>query len=137
MAGGSYRIRAFFGTNAVPDWVAEPVAVSVDTGQATATCGFPPREADCWKLPCRTGTIASPQSQAMSMSTEDGYQAAAASSSNGLALLRLPPGEYRISVTKQGARAENTSASVAAGQTNRVEIETGRAAKNHRHRPSS
>ena len=35
VAAGSYRIRAVFGTNAVPEWVADTVPVSVESGQTT------------------------------------------------------------------------------------------------------
>ncbi|MCX6925509.1 MAG: carboxypeptidase regulatory-like domain-containing protein, partial [Verrucomicrobia bacterium] len=35
LAAGSYQLRATFGTNPVPEWVAETVSVSVETGQTT------------------------------------------------------------------------------------------------------
>src|SRR5208283_2526656 len=51
------------------------------------------------------------------------YQGGAASGANGLALLRLPPGEYKVNAGKENWRSEGADATVEAGRTNHVEIE--------------
>jgi protocatechuate 3,4-dioxygenase beta subunit len=53
----------------------------------------------------------------------ENFQSAARSDSNGVALLRLPPGDYQVMASRESMPANQTSASVEAGKTNRVEIE--------------
>ena len=53
----------------------------------------------------------------------ENFQSAASSDSNGVALLRLPPGDYQVMASRESMPANQTSASVEAGKTNRVEIE--------------
>ncbi len=50
-------------------------------------------------------------------------QSAAVSDSNGIARLRLLPGDYQIAAFRQSLPSSQTSATVESGKTNRVEIE--------------
>ena len=54
---------------------------------------------------------------------KDNFQSAAHSDSNGIALLRLPPGDYQVAASRESMSAGQTPASVEAGKTNRVQIE--------------
>jgi hypothetical protein len=55
--------------------------------------------------------------------SKQSYQGGTGSGTNGLALLRLPAGEYKVSAYKDNARSEGSDATVEAGRTNRLEIE--------------
>jgi protocatechuate 3,4-dioxygenase beta subunit len=122
---GSYRIQALFGTNAVPDWVAETVPVSVESGQLTR---------DAQVIAVRGGGLEvavlgqndhKPQAQVSVNAYKQNFQSSADSDSNGIAFLRLPPGDYQIMASRASmpGNQNQTSASVEAGKTNRVEIE--------------
>ena len=120
---GSYEVRAAFGTNAVPEWVAETVSVTVEEGQplkdvtVSATHGGLLEVAVLGKDDRKAI-----QDAGISAYMKD-YQASANSSTDGFALLRLPPGKYQITASKENSRSKATSTTIEAGRTNRLEIE--------------
>ncbi|MGA2749540.1 MAG: carboxypeptidase regulatory-like domain-containing protein [Verrucomicrobiota bacterium] len=124
VAAGSYRLRATFGTNELPDWVAETVRVSVESGQTSRGIevkalrgGF--LEATVLKKNERT-----PLPHISVNAHKEGFQGVATSDSNGVALLRLPPGSYNVMAFRGSTFSSGqVAAEVAASQTNRVEIE--------------
>ncbi len=120
---GSYRVRAVFGTNTVPDWVAESVSVSVDVGQATRGVQITAQHGGILDVAVAGKEDHSPLREVSVNAIQAGYQTVAASESNGVARLRLPPGEYQLYAFKVGRQQQNANATVEAGKTNRVEIE--------------
>ena len=125
VASGSYSVRAVFGTNAPADWVAEPASISVEPGQTNR---------DVQLTAVRGGVLAvsvvgkedgKPLSRVNVNVYRQSYQAAAVSGPDGIAWLRLLPGDYQVTALRGGSfvPGNQTSASVDAGQTNRVEIE--------------
>lgn len=134
---GSHRLHALFDTNAVPegvaetfpDWVAEPVPVSVESGQTTRDVRVKAIRGGVLLVNVLSKTDRKPRAQAGVSAYRESHQVATASDSNGVALLRLPPGDYQVSVYAQGSQQENTAATVEAGKTNRLTIELAEAAK--------
>jgi protocatechuate 3,4-dioxygenase beta subunit len=120
---GSYRLRAVFSTNAVPDWVAEAVPVSVESGQATRDVKVVATRGGLLEVAVLDKKDRQPVPQVSINAYAQNFQTAGSSASNGIALLRLPPGDYQLTATKENSRSENASATVEAGKTNRVEIE--------------
>ena len=123
LPAGSYRIHAAFGTNTVPDWVAETVPVTVESGQVTRGVQITAIRGGLLEVVVHTTKDGKPIDGVSVNAFKDGYQAGGLSSTNGAALLRLPLGDYQVNAFKQGSQPANTSGSVEAGKTNRVEIE--------------
>ena len=123
VAAGSYRIRTVFGTNAVPDWVAETVPVSVESGQTNRDVQIKATRGGLLEVTVLRKNDRKPVAQVGVNAFKENFRSGVASGTNGVALLRLPSGEYQVSATKDHWRAENVAATVEAGKTNRAEIE--------------
>ncbi len=123
VGAGNYRIRAVFGTNATPDWVAEAVPVSVEIGQATRNVEISATRGGLLKVTVLGQTDHAPRSQVSVNAYRQNYQTDAVSDNDGTVLLRLPPGEYRVNAYRAGMRSEQSAATVEAGKTNLLEIE--------------
>jgi hypothetical protein len=121
---GSYHIHATFGTNELPDWVAEMVPVSVESGQTSRGIEVTALRGGLLEATVLKKGERTPLPHVSVNAFKEGFQSAATSDSNGVALLRLPPGNYNVAAFS-GSRsfANQVPAEVAVGQTNRVEIE--------------
>jgi protocatechuate 3,4-dioxygenase beta subunit len=120
---GSYRLDATFGTNAVPDWVAEGVPVSVELGQVTRGVEIPATRGSLLAVTVLDRADRKPRAEVDVNAYREAFSAAAQSGSDGVAWLRLPPGAFRVAAHAEGWQSEDTAATMEAGQTNRVEIE--------------
>ncbi len=123
VAAGSYQIRAVFGTNAVPEWVADTVPVSVESGQSMRGVEVTAGHGGLLEVAVLGQNDRKPQAQVSVNAYRENFQSATRSDSNGIALLRLPPGDYQVAASRESMPANPTSVSVATGRTNRVEIE--------------
>ncbi|MGD0743862.1 MAG: carboxypeptidase regulatory-like domain-containing protein [Verrucomicrobiota bacterium] len=123
VAAGSYRIQAVFGTNAVKEWVADTVPVSVESGQITRGVQITAARGGLLEVAVMGQDDRKPLAQVMVNAYKQNSQSAASSDSNGVVRLRLLPGDYQVMASRASVPGNQTSASVAAGQTNRVEIE--------------
>ena len=125
VAAGSYQIHAVFGTNASPEWVAEPVPVSVESGQTIRGVQVTAARGGLLEVAVTGQNDHKPLADVMVNAFKQGFQSAAASDSNGIALLRMPPGDYQVMAYRQSMPGiqNQTPASVEAGKTNRVEVE--------------
>jgi hypothetical protein len=123
VAAGSYGIHAIFGTNAVPEWVADTVPVSVESGQTTHGVQVTAARGGLLEAAVLGKNDRKPLPQVMVNAYRENFQSAARSDSNGIALLRLMPGDYQVVASRESMPANQISASVEAGKTNRVEIE--------------
>jgi Carboxypeptidase regulatory-like domain len=123
LPAGSYRIQAIFGTNTVPDWVAETVPVTVESGQVTRGVQITAIRGGLLEVAVRGTKDGKPIEDVGVNAFKDGYQTGISSNTNGVSVLRLPPGDYQVNAFKQGWQSANASGSVEAGKTNRVEIE--------------
>jgi Carboxypeptidase regulatory-like domain len=120
---GAYRLHAIFGPEQLPDWVAEPVPVTVESGQVIRGVEFKAFRGGLLQVRATTKADHQPVSAANVSAYGDGYQIPARSDTNGVAMLRLLPGAYQVSVFRDDLRADPQSATVRAGETNRLEIE--------------
>jgi len=123
LAAGSYQLHATFGTNPVPEWVAEAVSVSVETGQTTRDVQVSATRGGFLEVAVLGKADRQPLAEVSVSVYKAGYQTGVSSGTNGIALLRLPPGEYRVSANRQNSRSDGTAATVEMGRTNRIEIE--------------
>ena len=125
VAAGSYSVHAAFGTNAVPEWVAEAVPVSVESGKTTPGVKVTATRGGLLEVAVLGQNDRKPLAQVMVNAYKQNSQSSAKSDSNGIALLRLEPGDYQVMASRESmpGNQSQTSASVEAGKTNRVEIE--------------
>ena len=123
VAGGSYQIHAIFGTNTLPEWVAENVTVTVEPGQTLHDAQVSATRGGFLQVAVVGKDDHQPIAEANISAYKEAYQTGSRSATNGAALLRLPPGEYQVAAYKDNSRSEGTPATVATGQTNRIEIE--------------
>jgi protocatechuate 3,4-dioxygenase beta subunit len=122
LAAGSYGLRAAFGTNAFPDWVAEGVQISVESGRTTSEATIHATPGGVLKILTQSGDDREPLSGVMISVNRPEYQASALSDESGAARLRLPPGSYQIIGTKGGSQSEEQHTLVELNQTNRIAI---------------
>ena len=122
VAAGTYQVRAMFGTNAVPEWVAETVSVTVEAGQTVSDVKVTATRGGFLEVAVVGQDDHKPLGDASVNAFKTGYTTYATSGSDGRALLRLPKGEYRVSAYKENSRSEVATASVEAASTNRLEI---------------
>ncbi|HXR04219.1 MAG TPA: DUF1416 domain-containing protein [Verrucomicrobiae bacterium] len=120
---GSYRVRAVFGTNTVPDWVAETVPVSVESGQTARGVQVTAQRGALLEVSVLGKDDRKPVAQVNVSAYRENFQSAAASDGNGIARLRLLPGDYQVVAFRQSMPSSQTSATMEAGVTNRIEIE--------------
>ncbi len=128
---GTYSLRAKFGTNDTPDWVAESVSVTVDAGRTNvletpiAASGGGLVEVSVVDKKTRKGVggatvSAYRQEESVGVVVSE---SGATSDKDGKALLRMVPGSYNFSANYKTRYGGNVSASVEAGKTNAVELE--------------
>jgi hypothetical protein len=120
---GSYELYASFGTNLLSEWVAERVSASVESGQATRDVQVSATRGGLLEVAVLGKIDRKPMPDVSVSVYKAGYQAGASSGNSGVALLRLPPGEYRVSAYRENSRSEGIAATVESGQTNRIELE--------------
>jgi hypothetical protein len=120
---GSYRLHVTFGTNAVPNWVAAAVPVSVESGQATGGVEIPARRGGLLAVTVLSSADRKPLADVSVTVLGEGSQTTANSSSNGIILLRLLPGVYSVAASSDDRRREEFMTGVVAGETSEAEIE--------------
>jgi protocatechuate 3,4-dioxygenase beta subunit len=123
VAAGAYHVQAVFGTNAVSDWIAEAVPVSVEVGKTAGGVQVKATRGALLEVAVLGKNDHKPLPQISVNAYREGFQSAANSDSNGIAHLRLLPGDYQVMAYRESMPGGQVSASVADGQTNRVEIE--------------
>ena len=125
VTAGSYGIHVVFGTNAVPEWVADAVPVSVEAGQITRDVQVTASRGGLLEVAVVGQNDRKPLAQVLVNAYKQNFQSAVHSDSNGIARLRLPPGDYQVMASRDSSfgNQNQNSASVEAGKTNRVEIE--------------
>lgn len=123
VAPGSYWIHATFGTNALQDLVAENVSVNVEAGKTTRGIEISATKGGFLEITVVGKGDHKPVAGVGLYVVKQEYSQPAQSGSNGLALLRLPSGQYRVDASRDNARAEQATVTIENGATNRIEME--------------
>jgi protocatechuate 3,4-dioxygenase beta subunit len=123
LAPGSYQLLATFGSNQPPEWVAETVSVTVESGQAARDIQVSATRGGFLEVIVLGKEDRKGINGASINAYQQNYQRGVSAGTNGLALLRLPPGEYKVSAYWGNSRSEGSDATVEAGRTNHMEIE--------------
>ena len=126
LPAGSYLIHAAFGTNDLPDWIAGSVPISVESGQTERDVHVTAVRGGLLEVAVLDQNDRKPLAQIMVLAANENarnVQTTAYTGSNGLALMRLIPGDYQVMTMRGSMSASQSTGSVEAGQTNRLEIE--------------
>jgi protocatechuate 3,4-dioxygenase beta subunit len=123
LAPGTYRLRATFGTNYPSEWVAETVSATVDAGHTNSEVKVSAVRGGFLEVAVLGKDDRKPVATAGVNAYREAYWATGKSGDNGLALLRLPPGEYQVSASRENSRSEASTLTVETGRTNQVQIE--------------
>jgi protocatechuate 3,4-dioxygenase beta subunit len=123
LTASSYQIHTRFGTNPVPEWVAETVSVTAEAGLTAKDVKVFAVRGGFLEVTVLGKLDRTPLAGVSINAVKEACQTGAGSETNGVALLRLPPGEYQVSAYKDNSRSESTAATVEGGRTNRLEIE--------------
>ena len=123
VAAGAYHIRAVFGTDALPDWVAEPVAVEVESGQVAGGVKIPATRGGVVEVSVLTIDDRKPLRAATVGSYRENHVSSTISDNDGVARLRLPPGDYQLAVNRAGWSAEHLSLTIEPAEIHRVEVQ--------------
>jgi protocatechuate 3,4-dioxygenase beta subunit/5-hydroxyisourate hydrolase-like protein (transthyretin family) len=123
VAAGSYHVRAVFGTNAASGWVAQAVPVSVESGQVTRGVEVTAQRGALLEVSVLDEADHKPVARVNVSAYRENSQSSAETDGKGVARLCLLPGDYQIYASRQSMTSSQTSATVEAGVTNRVEIE--------------
>jgi protocatechuate 3,4-dioxygenase beta subunit len=123
VAAGSYSIQTVFGTNALADWVAEAVPVSVESGKAARGVQVKAVRGALLEVSVLGKEDRKPVAQVNISAYREHSGSAAISDTNGIARLRLLPGDYQITAFRESLPSSQSPATVEAGRTNQVEIE--------------
>jgi protocatechuate 3,4-dioxygenase beta subunit len=120
---GSYRLRAVFGTNALPDWVADIVPVVVEVGKTTSGVQVMATRGGLLEVSVLGKSDRKPLPQVHVNAYKKSFQSTAISDNNGVARLRLPSGDYQIFASRQSIAENQISIRMEVGRTNSLEIE--------------
>jgi hypothetical protein len=125
VASGAYHIIAHIGprTDAMPDWVAEPVAVAANSGQMLSGVAVPMIKGGILEVTTVDQESRQPLGGALVAANKPFYQANASSSPQGTTRFRLPPGEYQFSAMKGLWAGDLGRTTVEDGHTNHVKAE--------------
>lgn len=123
VAAGDYHIHAVFGTNAASVWVAEATPVSVESGRVTRGAQVTAQRGTLLEVAVLSQDDRKPLARVNVSAYRENSQSSAETDSNGIARLRLVPGDYQITAFRQSMPSAQTSAAVESGATNRIEIE--------------
>jgi uncharacterized GH25 family protein len=123
IAAHNYRIRTIFGADPLPPWAAETVAVSVELGQTVRDLQIPATKGGFLEVKVQGRINRQPLDGTEVSTSKMMYHTSSTANSNGVALFRLPPGEYSVNASSEKWQAASSRAKVEAGTTNRVEIE--------------
>lgn len=108
---------------ALPEWVAEPVPVTVEAGQTQRAVQVWATHGGMLEIVVLEKDGPQPAAQAEVHVVNATSSDQTVTGPDGFARLRLPPGEYRVFAYRTGSRSDAVSAQLEPGQTNRLELE--------------
>ncbi len=122
---GSYRIEANFTNQPVADWVADSVPVTVAAGQTVPDVQLQAYKGGVLEVTVRGkknhGLIAD---ASVSVNRQEDSHASV-TGTNGMALFRVPPGQFNVYANKEGWSPAQTQATATEGKTTTVTIDLG------------
>src|SRR4029453_13223522 len=99
------------------------VPVTVEKGQPTRGVQVSALRGGLLQVRATAKADRQPISDAIVSAFREDFQTTAKSATNGVAVLRLLPGDYQINAYRDNYRGDNQAATVTAGQTNQLAME--------------
>lgn len=123
LPAGNYTLIAISTNEPVPAWVTESELVSVTAGETSRNVLLKAINGGVVQVTV-VGKDAHKAIPDVNVGAYgENYQTGATTGSNGVAVLRLPPGEFSLNAFKQGQSQAQTQTTVSDGQTNTETIE--------------
>ena len=120
---GSYQVVANFTNEPIADWVADRVPVTVGAGETAPEVHMQAYKGGVVEVTVRGKNNHELLANAgVSVNSED-YNHGGSTGTNGVACLRLPPGQFNGFVNKEGWSQAQVQIIAAEGQTTRVTVE--------------
>lgn len=129
VSAGAYRVMAEFTNEPIADWVAEPVQVTVAAGQTVSGVQIQAHRGGVVAVTVRGKKNHALLADADVTVNSLDFSYASSTGTNGVALFRLPPGQFNVFVNQPDRSTAQTDAAVTEGQTNQVTIELGESFK--------
>jgi hypothetical protein len=125
VAAGSYKVMAEFEGKPMPDWVAQSDTVTVASGETARDAQVRASKGGVLMVAVvsKTDQKPVPNMNVLAINPLDQNQSSAFTDTNGVALLRLVPGQCIFIAVKKGWSQQQEDATVQDAQTNRVQIE--------------
>ena len=122
---GKLLVAATFPSEKVPDWVANNVSINVTGGETTKGVIIKASKGGVAAITVSSQSDHKPVPQAMVVVyNQDGQNPGSTiTGADGKVQIRLSPGDWMISVSKEGWGQAQSTVSAVEGQTNQVEIE--------------
>ena len=125
LAPGEYQLQAQLGTNPPPELVGEPTTVTVATGATNREAKLSLSRGGLLEVTVKDATDEKPIAGAMVYANFPGLTGPAkpiTTSAKGIAVFRLPPGNYQVFASKGTTTASGGQATVELHQTNRTSL---------------
>jgi len=120
---GSYTLRAVFGTNTLPEWVAELVPVTIGPGRATTGVQIKATRGGVIEVSVVSEKGRKPESEVRLRVQSPNFRLWSDTGDDGVARVRLPAGVFDLLAYQHGVWAEKLQVTVEEGETNHVEVE--------------
>ncbi len=122
LSAGEYRLRATVGTNEFPDWVCDVVTATVDAGATNRDVKITASHGGVLEVIVRDPSSNQPIKDAYVSASKQATSQGVRTSDQGMARMRLVPGDYQLFVSREGLSRYQSQVTVAGGQTNQLTV---------------
>lgn len=120
---GSYKLGAVFGTNTLPEWVAESVPVVIEPGRTTTDVQIKAARGGVLEVSVVSEKERKPEPEVRLLVQSPNFSVWSNAGDDGVGRLRLPGGIFYLLAYQYGTWAKNVEVKIEEGETNRVEVE--------------
>lgn len=120
---GSYKLCPVFGTNTLPEWVAESVPVTIEPGRATTGVEIKATRGGVLEVSVVSEKERKPEPEVRLLVQSPNFLVWSNAGNDGVGRLRLPAGVFSLLAYQYGVWAQNLQVTIEEGKTNHVEVE--------------
>lgn len=120
---GLYKLGAVFGTNTLPEWVAESVQVAIEPGRTTTGVEIRAAHGGVLEVSVVSEEDRKPEPEVQLLVQSPNFRAWLNADSNGVGRVRLPTGIFSLLAYQYGAWTRNVQVTIEEDKTNHVEVE--------------
>lgn len=123
VSSGTYWVHAAFGTNPVPDWVADSSETTVLAGDSSDGVDITATKGGILEVALSYTNGGGAASDVSVKTFRQSFQTASAAQSDGIVRVRHPANEFQLELWRERYRIKRTNAAVHFDRTNRVEMQ--------------